>query len=99
MCRRGTICVLHLVCVLFATAAVVAGDADLWPVDPLVRPSTPEGHPIDAFLDRVLEIGRRHGMVHRRIASNHDNDVGILAGIKRRADGARIDVFHQGGDA
>jgi hypothetical protein len=37
---------------------VAAEDADLWPVNPLVRPPTPEGHPIDAFLTRKLsELG------------------------------------------
>lgn len=53
MFRGRTICILQLVCVMFATHTFADDEADLWPVRPLVRPAVPTGHPIDAFLGQV----------------------------------------------
>ncbi|MEO2045320.1 MAG: DUF1549 domain-containing protein, partial [Pirellulales bacterium] len=53
MYRHRASCILYFACVLYTTIALADDKAELWPVGPLVRPATPEGHPVDAFISQT----------------------------------------------
>ena len=49
---------------------------------------------LGAALGCVLDVSRRHWMVYRRIGADHDNDLGVHCGRKRRRYRARVQAFH-----
>ncbi len=53
---------------------------------------------LGAALGRVLDEGRSHRVIDRRIGADHDDDFGVHRGRERRRHCAGIQAFHQGCD-